>query len=394
MESRVIYFYDQPSDSVLPQHVDLNNYYLSPFQHENLTYLTVEHYYQSHKYSPSSAPFETVRTTPTPNQAKKLTREFPYDKDWWERTKDSVMAQALRLKYDQCPELRERLLMTWECDLREDSLRDPYWGGRLPGSKNRLGELLIEERERRRNGLDKVPVPALAWLTRPVHAIFPAPVPTRVQALETLLQQLPCDSLEAALAQHPILSQLSPESVQTLVSSEASYLTIPEDSQQVSIFPLIYVLSGTGEMMTSGRFPIKPGMWISRSSAGVYITTDSELKVAELKVDRTMSLLAQNASREHLCLRAICGSMDHFQPFKSKIAAIESGQTVTVSELITALSKSWTHFVTSDTVLDSLLSLPHSCYCVSVPSPSQPSPNLHFLLPALCPQHGSPPPSH
>ena len=384
MESRTLYLYDKPSDSVLPQHTDLNNFYLSPLQHEGLSYLTVEHFYQSHKYPKGSADFETVRVAPTPNQAKRLTRVQPYDKDWWEGVKEGVMVQALALKYDQHPKLLERLLWTWDCVLVEDSLQDPYWGGRLPGAKNRLGQVLMEERERRRKGLERVPVPPLAWLTRPVHPLFPPPVPTRVQALEAVLTHLPvADSLEMALSQHPVFACLSAGAVQELVTSEASYLTIPPGRQQDSIFPLIYVLSGSGEMETSTRFPICAGMWISRSSAGVYFTSESELKVAEVKVEKAIACLVKDTSREKLCSQAICSTMGHFQAFRAQVAALAAGQPCSPTDLKAALVQSWPQFLTPETALESLLYLPITAATVQTYilklSPGTNSPSFHQL---------------
>lgn len=384
MESRTLYLYDKPSDSVLPQHTDLNNFYLSPFQQEGLSYLTVEHFYQAHKYPKGSADFETVRVAPTPNQAKHLTRTQPYDKDWWEGAKDEVMAQALTLKYDQNPKLLERLLWTWDCRLVEDSWQDPYWGGRLPGAKNRLGQMLMEERERRRKGLERVPVPSLAWLTRPVHSLYPPPVPSRVQALETVLTTLPAtDSLEMALSQHPIFAHLTADSVQELVTSEASYLTIPPGRQQDSIFPLIYVLAGSGEMETHSRFPISAGMWISRSSPGVYFASESELKVAEVKVEKALACLVKDTNQEYLSSQVICSTMGHFQAFRTQVAALAAGQPCSPVDLTASLSQSWPQFLTPETALESLLYLPITAAAVQTYilklSPITDSPHFYQL---------------
>jgi hypothetical protein len=382
MESRTIYTYDKPSSSVLPQHVDLNNFYLSPFQHAGLSYLTVEHFYQAHKYPKGSPTFEAVRTAPTPNQAKRLTRVNAYDKDWWEGAKDGVMAQAISLKYEQCPELLERLLCSWDCVIVEDSLQDPYWGGRLPGSKNRLGQTLMDERERRRKGLERVPVPALAWLMRPCHPLFPPPVPTKVQALEAIISQnAGAETLETALTQHPLFSRLTAASVQELITSEATYLTIPPGHSQDSIFPLIFVLSGSGEMETSSRFAITEGMWVSRSGPGVYFTGESELKVAEVKLEKAVAFLSRDTSREDFCSQAICSTMGHFQTFRSTVKALAAGQLSSPTDLITALGEAWPQFLTPETTLESLLYLPITTATVRIfriqLNPSMKSPHFY-----------------
>ena len=79
-------------------------------------------------------------------RAKRLGRKVGLRPDW-EEVKDSVMLHALRAKFDQHPDLATMLLGTGSCKLVEDSPYDPYWGGRPPGSKNRLGELLMRVRD-------------------------------------------------------------------------------------------------------------------------------------------------------------------------------------------------------------------------------------------------------
>lgn len=50
-------------------------------------------------------------------------------------------------KFTQNLDLKEKLLSTEDAKLIEDSPKDPYWGGSLENSRNRLGELLMELRE-------------------------------------------------------------------------------------------------------------------------------------------------------------------------------------------------------------------------------------------------------
>lgn len=51
------------------------------------------------------------------------------------------------LKFSQNLDLLKRLLETGEKRLVEESYKDPYWGGMLPDSKNKLGDFLVELRE-------------------------------------------------------------------------------------------------------------------------------------------------------------------------------------------------------------------------------------------------------
>jgi predicted NAD-dependent protein-ADP-ribosyltransferase YbiA (DUF1768 family) len=62
MENNTIYFYDLPSDTVLKEHIFLNNFELSEFKGEDgFIYPTVEHYYQCHKFGVSEPAFEEIR---------------------------------------------------------------------------------------------------------------------------------------------------------------------------------------------------------------------------------------------------------------------------------------------------------------------------------------------
>lgn len=55
------------------------------------------------------------------------------------------------LKFSQNVDLLKRLLETGEKRLVEESYKDPYWGGMLPESKNKLGDFLVELRENFKN---------------------------------------------------------------------------------------------------------------------------------------------------------------------------------------------------------------------------------------------------
>ena len=61
------------------------------------------------------------------------------------------MFEALVAKFEQNPDLLDKLLKTGNKKLVEDSSKDAYWGGVLEGSRNRLGEMLEELREKFRN---------------------------------------------------------------------------------------------------------------------------------------------------------------------------------------------------------------------------------------------------
>lgn len=149
MDSDTIFFYDQVSDRVKEEHIFLNNFAATPITINGLEFKTVEHYYQASKFKGEQ--FEAVRHTSTPDEAKKLAHSYRNYDENWEEKKESVMIEALRAKFDQNPELKERLVLTGEKRLVEDSERDLYWGGAVEGSKNRLGIMLEELRAEYRN---------------------------------------------------------------------------------------------------------------------------------------------------------------------------------------------------------------------------------------------------
>ena len=57
------------------------------------------------------------------------------------------MRKGLVLKFSQNVDLLKRLLETGNKRLVEESYKDPYWGGMLPDSKNKLGNFLAELRD-------------------------------------------------------------------------------------------------------------------------------------------------------------------------------------------------------------------------------------------------------
>jgi ribA/ribD-fused uncharacterized protein len=159
MEENIIYFYDAENDRVKKEHIFLNNFEVTPFVDKNGDkFDSVEHYYQANKFidlNDNKKAFEEVRTASSPFLCKKKARFFTneihkenWNKEKWENgEKDEVMKRALIFKFSQHPDLLERLIETKESKLVEASIKDAYWGGLLEGSKNQLGNFLMELRE-------------------------------------------------------------------------------------------------------------------------------------------------------------------------------------------------------------------------------------------------------
>jgi N-glycosidase YbiA len=114
---------------------------------------SVEHYYQAQKFAGTEYE-ERIRNVPSPMAAAKMgrSRKYPLRGDW-EAVKEGVMRTALEARFTQNPALKRLLLSTGDARIVEASPVDAYWGAGKDGQgKNRLGVLLMELRERLRDG--------------------------------------------------------------------------------------------------------------------------------------------------------------------------------------------------------------------------------------------------
>lgn len=143
---------------------------------------TVEHYYQSQKFTGSDAAVaygRLVGTASTPNKCFVLARQKKkggYGAKWvhskanpallndlieqykadgvsmrpdFEEKKDAVMIKGVRAKFEQNPHLLELLLSTGESSLHEHTSRDAYWGDGGNGlGQSKLGQILVDVRSR------------------------------------------------------------------------------------------------------------------------------------------------------------------------------------------------------------------------------------------------------
>lgn len=145
--SKVIYFSCTSNSPVVSkQHSFLCNFYPCEFVENGIVYKSNEHYFQSNKYSDPEIR-QIIINAKTPRSAKNLTRKFPIDFVWWDSVREEVMKKGLILKFSQNPELKQKLLETYDKTLVEFSSRDKFWAGNLVNSKNKLGILLMDVRE-------------------------------------------------------------------------------------------------------------------------------------------------------------------------------------------------------------------------------------------------------
>lgn len=123
----------------------LSNFYESSIEDENITYPTVEHYFQAQKTLNREEKLKIAKAS-KPAKAKKMGRQVNLRKDW-EDIKLQVMEKALRLKF-QNPELRKKLIATGDKELVEGNpWGDRYWGVCNGSGKNKLGKLLMKIRK-------------------------------------------------------------------------------------------------------------------------------------------------------------------------------------------------------------------------------------------------------
>ena len=111
-------------------------------------YQTSEHYFQSKKFLDEKNQLDVINAQ-GPGACAKVGRDRsrPLREDW-DQVKDQVMYDAIKLKFDQHPEIKKILLSTDSEDLVEDSPIDWYWGwGADRKGKNMLGQLLVKLRE-------------------------------------------------------------------------------------------------------------------------------------------------------------------------------------------------------------------------------------------------------
>lgn len=128
----------------------LSNFYDSPISDGEITYPTVEHYFQAMK-TPSMEEALEIAAAPTPGRAKRLGRKCQLRLDW-EEIKIPVMRSALHKKFSD-PELKAKLLATGDQHLEEGNhWCDNFWGVchcekcQDIIAHNHLGKLLMELR--------------------------------------------------------------------------------------------------------------------------------------------------------------------------------------------------------------------------------------------------------
>lgn len=127
----------------------LDNFSSFGVNYNGYFYQTVEHAYQSLGFILSAPEIaEQIKKSYSAHEAQKIAYENmdKLQKDW-DNIKLSIMEELLRLKVEQNPYVKKKLLETKNYKIVEDSPKDDYWGwGENRDGDNHLGKLWMKLR--------------------------------------------------------------------------------------------------------------------------------------------------------------------------------------------------------------------------------------------------------
>lgn len=124
----------------------LDNFHAASVMWEGIQYPTSEHAFQAAKTLDKDVRKQFAEVE-SPFQVKKMGRNVDLRPDWEER-KYEVMAEIIFAKFQQNPDLAEKLLATGDAHLEEGNHHgDTTWGTVDGKGKNWLGKILMSVRE-------------------------------------------------------------------------------------------------------------------------------------------------------------------------------------------------------------------------------------------------------
>lgn len=122
----------------------LSNFYECPILWKGNLYRNSESIYQSYK-TLDNVPFDFTKTTGS--QAKKISKTLNVRSDW-NKIKFDLMFNICREKFNQNPDIAQKLMNTGDTILIEGNYwGDTYWGICNGEGQNNLGKILMKIRE-------------------------------------------------------------------------------------------------------------------------------------------------------------------------------------------------------------------------------------------------------
>lgn len=123
----------------------LSNFYPAKIEFDDVVYPTSEHFFVAMK-TLDLEDRKHIATIETPGQVKRYGRKLDLRKDW-EHVKIRAMNIVVFMKFNQNPDLLEKLLSTGEAELIEgNDWGDTVWGVCNGVGENHLGKILMHTR--------------------------------------------------------------------------------------------------------------------------------------------------------------------------------------------------------------------------------------------------------
>jgi len=135
-------------DRFMNEFAFLSNFYEADVDYEGITWRTAEHAYQAMKTLDTNQRLN-IQEIYMPGDAKHYGRAVTMRIDW-DDVKLDIMEDIVRCKFQQKPELQERLLCTEDTPIEEgNTWKDTYWGicAFTGVGENHLGKILMNIRK-------------------------------------------------------------------------------------------------------------------------------------------------------------------------------------------------------------------------------------------------------
>ncbi len=121
-----------------------------PFELEDKTWKTIEHYFQAKKFESNPSQFDKILNAKTAKQARRLGRsKFSKLRPDWKKVRRIVMTRAVYTQAMTHDAVREALLKTGKRKILENNQYDYFWGcGRDRRGENTYGKILMDVRDK------------------------------------------------------------------------------------------------------------------------------------------------------------------------------------------------------------------------------------------------------